>query len=354
MLGPSGFFQTLGDADSPVSSKDLEIIHDSEAGFNVLYRGSKNGRFFVYKALKPAYRGNPIYEELLKKDFNIGFSLTHSGICQYYGMVSLPEIGSCIVMEWIDGCSLEHLIAHDKISKSLAVKLISELCDALAYIHRKQIIHRDLKPENILITYNGNNVKIIDFGLSDADSYNAFKTPAGTKMYASPELLAGEHIDGRSDIWSLGMIIREVSGRYRHISAKCIRRDRNRRYASAADVKKAVLREGSRRIGMAALYAVASAVLAACIWWLVVNVDFPEKVNVVRQVEDTVSPDVQQPAPGVDTSAGNDVSGVSPEYSSQPVVETASQPVQKEDKDYEAIDAAALEELFDEASDMLL
>lgn len=337
MLGPSGFFYTLGDADSPVSSKDLEIIHDSEAGFNILYRGSKNGRFFVYKALKPAYRGNPVYEELLKKDFNIGFSLTHSGICQYYGMVTLPEIGSCIVMEWIDGCSLEHLIAHDKISRSLAVKIISELCDALAYIHRKQIIHRDLKPENILITYNGNNVKIIDFGLSDADSYNAFKTPAGTKMYASPELLAGEHIDGRSDIWSLGMIIGEISGRYRHVSGKCIRRDRSRRYASASDVKEAVLREGRRRAVVNMLYAVAAVAAAAVIWWVAVNVDLPEKVSVEVQAEDAVIPEVHQPAPP-----------------SEPAVEKESQPLQVKEKATESIDAAALEDLFNEASDMLL
>ena len=213
MFGPSGFFQSLGDSDTLASSGDLEIIHDSEEGFNILYRVSKNGRFFVYKALKPEYRGNPIYEDLLKKDFNIGFSLTHPGICQYYGMVNIPQVGNCIVMDWVDGYDLETLIGEGKISKSLSLKLIDELCDALQYMHRKQIIHRDLKPENILVTHNGNNIKIIDFGLSDTDSYNAFKTPAGTKIYASPELLAGEQIDSRSDIYSLGVLIGEMTDR---------------------------------------------------------------------------------------------------------------------------------------------
>ena len=248
MLGPSGFFQTIDGGDSPISSSDLEIIHDSEVGFNTLYKVSKNGRFFVYKALKKEYAGNPLYEELLKKDFNIGFSLTHSNICQYYGMVNLPLIGNCIVMEWVDGCSLETMIEQGRIDKDVARKIICELCDALDYMHRKQVVHRDLKPENILVTYNGNNVKIIDFGLSDTDSYNVFKAPAGTKVYASPELLAGEQIDGRSDIWSLGMVMNEITPYYRHVASRCMRRDARKRYGTASDVKNAVLDEGRRRV----------------------------------------------------------------------------------------------------------
>ena len=127
MLGPSGFFQTIDGGDSPISSSDLEIIHDSEVGFNTLYKVSKNGRFFVYKALKKEYAGNPLYEELLKKDFNIGFSLTHSNICQYYGMVNLPLIGNCIVMEWVDGCSLETMIEQGRIDKANHFTTLSKL-----------------------------------------------------------------------------------------------------------------------------------------------------------------------------------------------------------------------------------
>jgi len=349
MLGPSGFFSTIGDADSPVSSKDLEIIHDSEAGFNVLYRGSKNGRFFVYKALKQVYRGNPFYEELLKKDFNIGFSLTHSGICQYYGMVNLPDVGNCIVMEWIDGCSLEELMARDRISKQLAVKIINELCDALSYMHRKQVIHRDLKPENILVTYNGNNVKLIDFGLSDADSYNAFKAPAGTKVYASPELLSGGHIDSRSDIWSLGVIIGELSGRYRHVTAKCMVRDRDRRYSTASDVKAAVHSAGRYRLFRTLSYAVPAFLAAVGLWWLFKNVELPAGDDAVNG-EEVVMPS--------DTVAAEGAAPVLvPQKESVPesVTETEEVPASIDGKKAaESIDAAALEDLFNEASDMLL
>lgn len=248
MLGPSGFFLPDTSGDTKRDSYDLELIHTSENGFNELYRGCKNGRFFVYKALKKEYRGNNFYEELLKKDFNIGFSLSHIGICQYFGMIDFPTIGNCIIMEWIDGCTLESLIRSGQIDKPLAKKIICDLCDALEYIHRKQIIHRDLKPENIMVTNNGRNVKIIDFGLSDADSYNILKAPAGTKFYASPELIAGEQIDSRSDLWSLGLIIKELSRSYGHIVSRCLQRDKAKRFASADEIRKAVEKASARRI----------------------------------------------------------------------------------------------------------
>jgi len=82
MFGPSGFFTPNGFDDS-ISYQEMELIHSSQDGFNDLYRISRNGRLFVYKALKPEYVGNIMYEDLLRKDFNIGFSLQHGNICQY-------------------------------------------------------------------------------------------------------------------------------------------------------------------------------------------------------------------------------------------------------------------------------
>lgn len=337
MLGPSGFFITNGPEDLPIFSDDLELIHSSEDGFNVLYRGSKNGRFFVYKALKSEFRGNPLYEELQKKEFDIGFSMTHHGICQYYGLVILPDLGSCIVMEWIDGCSLESLIASGEIDDDMAVKIIEELCDALDYMHHKQVIHRDLKPENILITHNGRNVKIIDFGLSDADAYNAFKAPAGTRVYASPELLAGESIDNRSDIWSLGVIINEVSGRYRSVAGRCLRRDRNRRFSNALEVRK-YLRLHSRRRLFRHLIFVAIALLAVSgLLYMSVNgqKDHLETDGdiIVPDTLEQMQQTLQEPVFSSETPASE----------SRPKVKAA-----------ESIDSATLDDLFEEASEIIL
>lgn len=269
MLGPSGFFLPTGPGSAEYENNELELLHITDEGFSVLYRVCKNGRFFVYKALKEEYRGNYLYEDLLTKDFNIGFSLSHSNICQYYAKISHPDIGSCIVMEWIDGITLEQLISNGISDAGLSKKIICEICDALDYMHRKQIIHRDLKPENILITHNGQNVKIIDFGLSDADSYNTFKAPAGTRIYASPELVAGENVDIRSDIWSLGVIINEIDRKYRHIALRCTFRDKEKRYGSAYDVKKGLLNEGLRkaRLVIGCLTLIGLIIVSALILW---------------------------------------------------------------------------------------
>ena len=234
MFGPSGFF-TPGGVDDFVSSQEMELFHSSRDGFNDLYRASRNGRFFVYKALKPEYVGNMMYEDLLRKDFNIGFSLQHGHICQYYAYSYIPEIGNVIVMEWVDGVTLEQMLPQLRRDKKLAMKVVRELCDALDYMAQKQVYHRDLKPENIIVTHNGNNVKIIDFGLSDSDSYSSFKAPAGTRMYASPELLAGEQIDGRSDLWSLGVILGEMGFKGKAVKM-CLKRDRDERYSTAAEL----------------------------------------------------------------------------------------------------------------------
>ena len=294
MLGPSGFFLPSGPENADSASNDLELIHTSKDGFNELYRICKSGRFFVYKALKKEYRGNLMYEDLLSKDFNIGFSLTHPGLCQYFAKISHPEIGNCIVMEWIDGCTLEELISSGHIDKRLAGKIICEVCDALGYMHRRQVIHRDLKPENILVTHNGQNVKIIDFGLSDADSFAAFKAPAGTKIYASPELLAGESIDNRSDIWSLGVIIGETHAYYRNVAARCLLRDREKRLASAEDVKRAVLNEGARKLWKAVLWVAVCGVAAALAAGIIIKGLEPQQnADQSGEVQMTVSSDTE-------------------------------------------------------------
>ena len=259
MFGPSGFF-TPGGVDDFVSSQEMELFHSSRDGFNDLYRTSRNGRLFVYKALKPEYVGNMMYEDLLRKDFNIGFSLQHGHICQYYTYSYIPEIGNVIVMEWVDGVTLEQMLPQLRRDKKLAIKVVRELCDALDYMAQKQVYHRDLKPENIIVTHNGNNVKIIDFGLSDSDSYASFKAPAGTRMYASPELIAGEQIDGRSDLWSLGVILGEMGFKGKAVK-KCLKRDRDERYSTAAEL----YADLSKSLLSKALYIVAAICLVVLI-----------------------------------------------------------------------------------------
>ncbi len=235
----SGFFETPTDAQSPGQGL-FELISDNPESWCDIWRANKDGRFRVYKALKRGLAGDPVYERLLRKEFEIGYSLCHPNICEYYGFMNIPPLGNCIEMEWVDGRPLDNLPPHGEISKALAAKIVNETCDALAYMHSKQIVHRDLKPSNIMLTHNGNNVKLIDFGLSDSDSHSVLKGSAGTQAYASPEMVSERDVDFRTDIFSLGCVIYRLSPDFGKVARKCCQREPGKRFQSALEVKQAI------------------------------------------------------------------------------------------------------------------
>lgn len=242
MRTESGFLGKL-----PVFPEEMtagwEPIPSSGSGFTVLYRSRRAGRSRLYKCLKPEWQGNPVYESLLRKEFEIGFSLNHPGICEYYSFQDYPGMGRCIEMEWIEGQTLGERLSRGSLDRKTARKILLELCDALDYMHHRQVIHRDLKPDNILITDNGDNAKIIDFGFSDSDAYVIGKEPAGTEMFAAPELLAGQNVDCRCDIYSLGVIMQRMPGVPERVVRRCQSVSPEGRYASALEVKEALLQK---------------------------------------------------------------------------------------------------------------
>lgn len=241
----------------------FELVSSSPESYCDIWRADKDGRFRIYKALKSEYAGDQVYERLLRKEFEIGYSLDHPNICEYYAFVNLPPLGNCIEMEWIDGCSLDSLLPRGTVGKTLAVKIINETCDALSYMHSKQVVHRDLKPSNIMLTYNGNNVKLFDFGLSDTDAHSVLKGSAGTQVYASPELISGGNVDYHTDIFSLGCVIDRLSPAYARVARKCCQRAPAKRFQSALDVKKAIER---KPLAPFAVAAVALVLLGSALW----------------------------------------------------------------------------------------
>ena len=205
MTEDSAFFDLRDD--SRASFGKPVCIHRSEKGWAELYRVERDGKFRVLKAIRPDLRGGHRYEALLRKEYEIGYSLDHPAIRAVYAFGHSEALGNYIEMEWVDGCSLAQYLAAHRPDRAVSCRILQQLCDALSYLHARQIIHRDLKPSNILLTHNGLNLKLIDFGFSDSDSYAVLKAAAGTASFAAPELLAGGPVDCRADIYSLGKII---------------------------------------------------------------------------------------------------------------------------------------------------
>lgn len=202
----------------------------------IIYKAKRYGQWYVLKCLKEEYCQQMLYRELLKKEFNISISLLHSNIVRTIGWEKVPNLGECIIMEYVDGMSLEDYLKEKHTSKE-KVRVIKGIISALDYLHGKQIVHRDLKPANIMVTTNGSNAKLLDFGLSDTDSYCILKQPAGTENYISPEQLTQSVPDCRNDIYSLGCIIRkaDINLFYNYLAYRCML-TRSARFANVESI----------------------------------------------------------------------------------------------------------------------
>lgn len=345
---PSSFFappEGPGDNDAVF----LELLHSSDSGFSELYRINKMGRFRVLKCLKPEFRGNPTYEGLLRKEFEIGFSLDHPNICQYYSFLAHPSLGNCLEMEWIDGRSLEELIAGERPDASLSDSILDQLCDALSYIHSKQVLHKDLKPSNILVTHKGNVVKLVDFGLSDSSSYSVLKIPAGTAIYTAPEVLKGAEADVRSEIYSLGLIIASLGPRHRMVVRKCCEPRPARRYASVAEVKKALHSNWPYISGVLFILLIAAFALFPMFsrWFSHHDAQVPQEPETVQVDTTKLGPEDAAYAPEITSSSLPSVKGSpdKPNKAQEPAAQPASTPDQ-------TVDEGLIDELFRQATDL--
>jgi len=136
--------------------------------------------------------------------------LHHPGIVAIFDVGEHPENHNpYIVMEYVAGRPLNQILNRDKkLPLATALQLTEEVADALDYAHAQHVIHRDIKPANILVTEDG-HAKVADFGIAKLNLAH-FTIPGrvlGTPAYMAPEQLSGEGVDGRSDLFSLGVIL---------------------------------------------------------------------------------------------------------------------------------------------------
>lgn len=202
---------------------------------------------------------------MLEKEFRILSSLSHRSVVTAVSLSELPELGMCLVMEWVEGLPLDKYLASNSLSPKKRQALIGELIESVAYIHSRSVAHRDIKPSNILVDESG-HIRLIDFGLADRADEGLLKSVTGTAGYSAPEVSEGvPEIDWlRADVYSLGVVIRQIKGSVssKILARRCMNRIPGRRPEDGNRMR-VQLKRIRRRLRTAAVAAVVVPVAVA-------------------------------------------------------------------------------------------
>jgi serine/threonine-protein kinase len=276
------------------------LTHIARGGMAEVYlaRDLLLDRSVALKVLFPELSVDRSFVERFRREAQAAARLSHPNIVSVYDW-GQADTTYFIVMELVDGEALSTLLrAQGALPPERAVSIAMAVASALDYAHRHGVVHRDIKPGNVLLAEDG-QVKVTDFGIARAanadDSLTQTGAVMGTASYFSPEQAQGESLDGRTDIYSLGVVLYEmVTGQvpfraetplaiaYKHVReepvppralnpavapdldaviVKCLAKDPNRRYQSAESLRQDLQRFASGR-GVAAVQEPRSTVLA--------------------------------------------------------------------------------------------
>lgn len=186
-----------------------ELIGRGGMGIVLRAFDAKLNRVVAVKVLAPELAAQPTARRRFLREAQAAAAVTHPHVVTIHAVDE--DEWPYLVMEYIDGCSLQ-----DKIERSGTLKLTevlrigTQIAEGLAAAHKQGLIHRDVKPANILLENGVERVKITDFGLARAADDMTLTRPgeiAGTPQYMSPEQASGERVDQRSDLFSLGCVL---------------------------------------------------------------------------------------------------------------------------------------------------
>jgi eukaryotic-like serine/threonine-protein kinase len=187
----------------------------ARSGMASIFRATdvSTGRPVAIKIPHPEIEGDPIFFDRFHREEEIGTALDHPGVMK---VLTDPERSQIyLVMEWVDGKLLRQILNEQgKFPAERAVRISQAVLDVLDYIHAKGVVHRDLKPENIMVDAE-DRIKLIDFGIAAKAgarrlTFGKFTETMGTPDYISPEQIKGKRGDGRSDLYSTGIMLYEM------------------------------------------------------------------------------------------------------------------------------------------------
>ena len=172
----------------------------------------RDNRIVALKIPHPDLEADPILFDRFKREAAIGQKLNHPKVMHVFDDEKRSRI--YMVMEWCEGRLLRQILDEGRISQERAIRIAGSVLEALEYIHANGVAHRDLKPENIMVDDEG-NLKLIDFGIAGDTAarrltYANFTATLGTPNYISPDQVKGKRGDGRSDLYSVGVILYEM------------------------------------------------------------------------------------------------------------------------------------------------
>jgi tetratricopeptide (TPR) repeat protein len=191
-------------------------------GWSTVYRAIQRpiGRVVAVKVLQQRLTFDSDKVLRFQREAEAASKLVHPGIVTIFDYGVLPEGNPYIVMEYVDGATLELLIEKQgAMPVADAVAILTQVCDALQAAHDKDIVHRDVKPSNIAVVQSGDKqqIKILDFGLAKqvfgkdaAANLTQSGETVGTPSYMSPEQCTADELDFRSDMYSLGCVAYEL------------------------------------------------------------------------------------------------------------------------------------------------
>jgi serine/threonine protein kinase/uncharacterized protein YecT (DUF1311 family) len=194
--------------------RDYELIRElGRGGMAAVYlaRRRDNGRVFAIKAIRARYLDDPDVLQRFAREARTVADLDHPNIVRTEAIEEIGDRAVAIIMEYIAGGTVrDRLREYGAFSAEATENVLRDVANALAYAHRRGIVHRDVKPENVFLDHTTGRALLSDFGIArriDGDSpITQLGAALGTPHYMSPEQIDGRRVDGRSDIYSVGVL----------------------------------------------------------------------------------------------------------------------------------------------------